>query len=333
MNQNQMRDELSGSRIHQNSGGFAAPEVWRHQLQESATVDENQRSDSKLRITIFSLPKPFTDPHIDLIQRNAIRSWTALGPDVDVILMGDEDGIERAAGELNVRHHGSIRKNEQGTPLLSDAFRAAAELSAAEVLVYCNCDVILLNDLLASLRFVQSSEAVESFVAFGRRIDLDVENAIDFSNQNEIVSLLDEVRKSGSLAPVVCKEYFAFTREQFRDLPDFAVGRGNWDNWMVAHAKTIGLPVIDLSKMVKAVHQSHNYSHVNKSRMQVYVSGQEAKQNQSLAGGRNVIGGSTGTWSLTANGLQKNRMNWANKRFWMDLPRFLKLIFRFPFQK
>ena len=37
-------------------------------------------------LTIFSAPKKFTDPHIDIIQRNAIQSWQHLGPDVEVIL-------------------------------------------------------------------------------------------------------------------------------------------------------------------------------------------------------------------------------------------------------
>ena len=30
-------------------------------------------------LTLFTAPKPFTNPHIALIQRNAIRSWMALG--------------------------------------------------------------------------------------------------------------------------------------------------------------------------------------------------------------------------------------------------------------
>ena len=47
-------------------------------------------------LTLFSAPKPFTDPHIALIQRNAIRSWTLL-PDVEVILLGEETGLAEAA--------------------------------------------------------------------------------------------------------------------------------------------------------------------------------------------------------------------------------------------
>ena len=285
------------------------------------------------KIAIFTLPKPFVDPHISLIHSNAIRSWKALCSDVEVIFMGDDEGVEMAARELGTMHYDSVGKNDQGTPLLSDAFRAASELSEADVFIYCNCDVILLKDLLSSLEFVLASEKVDSFVAFGRRIDLDVTNEIDFANPQAVAKLLDDVKKNGKLAPVVCKEYFAFTRDQFRSIPDFAVGRGNWDNWMLAHAKSIGLPVIDFTELVKAVHQSHDYSHMQTSRLNVYVSGQEAKQNQKLAGGRNVIGGSTGTWSLTSEGLSKDRMSWINKKFWMDLPRFLQMVLRFPFQK
>ena len=54
-------------------------------------------------LTIFTAPKPFTNPHIDLIQRNAIRSWVALGPEVEVLLIGEEEGLAEAARELGVR--------------------------------------------------------------------------------------------------------------------------------------------------------------------------------------------------------------------------------------
>ena len=43
-------------------------------------------------ITIFTAPKPFTNPHIDLIQRNAIQSWLHLGDDVNVVMIGNEPG-------------------------------------------------------------------------------------------------------------------------------------------------------------------------------------------------------------------------------------------------
>ncbi len=50
-------------------------------------------------LTIFTAPKPFTNPHINLIQRNAIQTWMQL-EDIDVILIRDEPGIPEAASDL-----------------------------------------------------------------------------------------------------------------------------------------------------------------------------------------------------------------------------------------
>ena len=63
----------------------------------SATNNLSHEPDSHL--TIFSAPKKFTDPHINIIQRNAIQSWQSLGPEVDVILVGEEDRMAEVADE------------------------------------------------------------------------------------------------------------------------------------------------------------------------------------------------------------------------------------------
>jgi hypothetical protein len=55
---------------------------------------------SMTSLTIFSAPKPFTNPHIDIIQRNAIRSWVEMDSRVEVILIGDEQGWERQLPSL-----------------------------------------------------------------------------------------------------------------------------------------------------------------------------------------------------------------------------------------
>ena len=53
-------------------------------------------------ITIFTAPKPFTNPHISLIQRNAILSWQHLGDDVNVVMIGDEPGMAEFAAETGI---------------------------------------------------------------------------------------------------------------------------------------------------------------------------------------------------------------------------------------
>lgn len=284
-------------------------------------------------MAIFGLPKPFTHPHTRLIQRNAIASWCQLGPQVETIILGNEPGIEETAKEFGVKHSGDIRCNEHGTPLLSDAFRLAQEMTDAEIMIYCNCDVILLENLVKTVKILCDTQELKSFVAFGRRTNLDVEESIDFTDRNEIQDLLVKTQSLGKKAPVVCKEYFAFTRDVFRQIPEFAVGRGNWDNWMIANSKTRGIPVVDVTRMVTAIHQNHDYVHLNKSRLNCYVSGDEAKKNQQLAGGKNIVSGSTGTWSLGPYGLKKTRASWLNQSFWMDFHRFTRMVVRLPFDR
>ena len=42
-------------------------------------------------LTFFTTGKPFRG-HSGIIQRNALRSWLLLDPDVEVILFGDDEG-------------------------------------------------------------------------------------------------------------------------------------------------------------------------------------------------------------------------------------------------
>ncbi len=65
-------------------------------------------------LTIFTAPKPFTNPHINLIQRNAIQSWMQL-EDVEVILIGDEPGIPEAAREFGVRNVPDVARDEKAS--------------------------------------------------------------------------------------------------------------------------------------------------------------------------------------------------------------------------
>ncbi len=288
---------------------------------------------------IFTLPKPFLDPHIECIQRNAIASWRNLGSAFDVILIGDDAGVAEAATELEVRHAGSVDRNSQGTPLLNSAFEIARSASDADVLIYCNADVILLNDFKIALKQILQSGEKHNFMAIGRRTNLDVDQPIDFSDRIAVKRLLEKTKHRGKLAPVVCKEYFAFGRDLFNQIPPFAVGRGNWDNWMVADTKRRGVPVIDLSQCVTAIHQNHDYHHVdadqidrngkdNRRRKRCYLAGAEARENQRLAGGKHIVSGSTTSHRLTYNGVEKLFCSRLNLRFWADLPRFARLVYR-----
>ncbi|NOQ39663.1 MAG: hypothetical protein GQ562_05030, partial [Anaerolineales bacterium] len=94
------------------------------------------------RITVFSAPKPFTDPHINLIQRNAIQSWVHSGEDVDVVLVGNEEGVMDVAVEYNVMFMPEVERSAWGTPLISSIFSLAKKASDSPYLVYVNADIL-----------------------------------------------------------------------------------------------------------------------------------------------------------------------------------------------
>jgi hypothetical protein len=61
-------------------------------------------------LTFFSTPKPFIG-HCNLIQRNALKSWTLLHSDAEVILFGDEEGAAEACRDLGIRHEPNVLRN------------------------------------------------------------------------------------------------------------------------------------------------------------------------------------------------------------------------------
>lgn len=80
-------------------------------------------------------------------------------------------------------------------------------------------------------------------------------------------------------------DYFIFPRYAFRDIPAFVIGRTWFDNWWIFRARSLGYPVIDATASVMAVHQNHNYSHIQGGKETAYY-GPEAERNRDLMGGK-----------------------------------------------
>ena len=210
------------------------------------------------RITLFSAPKPFTNPHIAIIQRNAIQSWTLLS-DVQVILLGNEAGLAEAANELEVKHIPEVELNANGTPLISSMFQLARENSHGDLLCIINADMILLPDFVEAAR--RSRLQRDKFVLLSQRWDLEVTQPIEFSEgwQNRLSST---VQRRGSLHRPAGSDFFLFPPSCYIDIPDFTIGRAGWDNWMIYKARKQKWTVIDCTPSVMIVHQNHDYSHL-----------------------------------------------------------------------
>lgn len=275
-------------------------------------------------LTIFTICKPFTG-HSHTIQVNALKSWTLLQPRPQIIVFGNESGTARVAHQLGLQHVPQLACNQYGTPLLSDAFSQAHHLAENDILVYANADIMFFNDLVATIAQARAA-SFDQFLIIGQRINFDVVGLIDFEDEAWEPRLRSQIATSGQLSAVVCKDYFVFTKPLFADIPQFAVGRGNWDNWMVAAAHRQKIPVIDATPVLAAVHQNHNYAHLPGGSI-TSVLGTEARQNATVGGGMNLIYGSASSWQFTAAGLKRQRLS-PLMFFLFDLPRFMRLLWR-----
>lgn len=231
-------------------------------------------------LTIFSAPKPFSDPHIAVIQRNAISSWTKL-PEVAVLLLGDEPGLAETAAELDVRHLCELPRSPSGAPLMDAMFRLARENSPSPLYCIVNADIILFPGLVESARQVLAQR--EKFVLMGRRWDMDITAALDFDGDWP-ARLQDDIRRRGELHRPAGSDYFLFPGSCYMDMPPFTIGRAGWDNWMIYHARKQGFAAIDATDDITIIHQNHDYSHLPGGKPHYHHP--ETDENIRLAGGR-----------------------------------------------
>jgi hypothetical protein len=223
-------------------------------------------------LTIFSVPKPFHGA-IGEIQRRALASWTALGDDVQVLLLGDEEGIGKAAREARAEHVPDLARTDRGTPRLDAALAAADRTARHPLRCFINADVILFDDLLTATRRV--SEQAERFLIVGQTVEVDEPRGRD--------DAIAHGRKRGAAA----LDYFVFPAGLYTDVPPFAIGRACFDNWLVWRARQDAI-VVDATADVVAVHQRHDYAHVEGGKAEAYY-GEEAARNLELAGGKSHL--------------------------------------------
>lgn len=252
------------------------------------------------KITLFAIPKKF-DGHIGVIQRNAIQSWSLLEPRPDIILFGDDAGTAETALKFGLRHDPQTARNDSGTPLLNDMFEKAHVFFPENQFVgYINSDIMLLDNFVAAIGRI----ARKQFLLVAHRWDMDITEPIDFSAGWQM-NMRRRVEESGVLHGPTGIDLFAFPFGLYRSIPAFAVGRPPWDNWMIYHARSLKIPVVDATPSIMLVHQNHDYSHRNGGKEAIW-NGPEAQENLRLAGGReHVFTISDATHKLTPEGMHK----------------------------
>ena len=271
-------------------------------------------------LTLFSTPKPFHG-HIGVIQRNALRSWQQLHPDVEILLFGDEAGAAEVCLELGIRHIPNVRKNQYGTKYLASIYDQAQELARHDLLCHANCDILFLDDFSPAIAAV--AKLSSPFLLAGRRWDVDIHDPLQFGLSTWRQEVREVAMRTNQQRPSQWIDYFVFRRGLFqKQIPEFVIGRPGWDNWLLWFARHSGANLIDASAVICAVHQNHDYSYHPLGEKGVWE-GEEAQENYNLLEGhRKYRTLDDATHLLMSDGMHSNYRHWyvqakreANDRF------------------
>jgi hypothetical protein len=268
-------------------------------------------------ITLFTVPKPMHGEFRHL-QENALGSWRALGPEVEILILGEEDGLADLAARLGVRHVRDVVRNEFGTPRIDEIFRIGEQEGTQPLLGYINADIILGSDFLPAVR--AAAELRKPFLMVGQRWTLKIDAGIDFADPDWERALRERVQAEGEQEDPSAIDYFVFRRGLWPAIPPFAVGRTMWDNWLIYAARARGAAVVDAGAVVQVIHPYHGYRHHPGGRTGVWE-GPEAKRNMELAGGlAHYFTIADATHVLTPAGLRPALDRAHLQRRWQMLP-------------
>jgi hypothetical protein len=288
-------------------------------LENITQLNQKNKSGSlKPIITIFTAPKPFgKNPHIDIIQRNCILTCKHLGAEVEFVLIGYEDGIAETAKELGVKCFTNVRTTPQGTPLVSSIFELARSANDSPLLSVINADNLLLPDYVAAAKAML--QQADKFLMCGQRLDVDINKPLDFSPgwQN---NLRQCILKEGKPLGIVGSDFFIFPRQCYTDMPDFAIGRSGWDNWMIYKARREGWMTVDFTDAVTVGHENHDYSHLPGGKPPYRLP--ETQNNIRLAGGKyHLFLLNDSNWIMNSERqVVRPKITW--KKFWREFEIF-----------
>ena len=254
-------------------------------------------------LTLFTTLRPFTDAHAELIQCNAIRSWIALEPKPQIVLMGDDAGVAEVAREFGLLHLPKVETNQEGVPMRSSMCQLARQVAEHELLCIINGDIIILDGFYEALKHIR----LEQFVAAGCRYNLEIRDAIDFNDVDWRTSLQTRLDQEGELFSPSAIDYAIYSRSISPPiLPPFPMAHGDWDPWFLFQYQQRGIPVVNLSHVVTIVHQNHEAPEETKrKRRKWYWSAEGRMTVRQMGGFSSMITLREADYVMTGNGLER----------------------------
>jgi hypothetical protein len=162
--------------------------------------------------------------------------------------------------------------------------KLAREQSDSALIAIVNTDILLLPDFVETARTCQQQFA--RFLIVSQRWDMEVRDPLAFS-KGWVRETRKTLQESGRRHARGGSDVFVFPRMCYQDIPELAIGRAGWDNWMIYKARREGWAVIDASAAMDIIHQDHDYRHLPDG--QPHYRLPETEENIRLGGGNRTI--------------------------------------------
>ncbi len=239
-------------------------------------------SSTKTQLTLFTTCKPFIG-ETAAMQMNALTSWQLSG--LPTLIIGNDYGSQTAAKTVGATHLPDVAVTQSGIPLLSSLFELAKQHTDTPYLAYINSDIVLLDDLKKTLDSLNQQRPQDaSFLLTAKRINIPLATLL-VGKQPDWRQKIQQIREqSGSWDAANAIDLFVFNRDLFDNIPDFAIGRMHWDNWLLWKARQQGAMIIDASLDLSLLHPIHGYTN-NAEGWQDTTQGHDATINRTLANG------------------------------------------------
>lgn len=204
------------------------------------------------KLTILTVLKPSGDTLTEQLQLNALKSWQAL-PDTEIIVLGDSQGTAEFCKIHNLKRVKKVRQHEDGLEYLNDVFIKGTKAASSDVVMYVNSDIVLPPN---TVEIATAIDAVR-FLGIGQRWNHPTPPPIDTTNPNWWQNYEREARRLGTHHPPTGIDYYIFPKNGLPTLPDVTIGRYYVDNATLGAFKREGIPLIDCTPVLFAVHQNH----------------------------------------------------------------------------
>jgi len=208
-------------------------------------------------LTIISTCAPFSRSNATAMKQiNALKSWALLKPRPEVVILGNEDGVDRIARSFGYKNVIGVDRNGQsGMPYTYSIFRLGIYNASNPYVAYVNADIILTQSFVDGLMSVK--EQLDEFVMSGQRWKWVKEHHryLDFK-EGWKDKVLSECPK---LSPPVCMDYFVFPKSVYKgvEFPPLIHALGGFDPFLTGSALERGVPVVDCTEDVDVIHHDH----------------------------------------------------------------------------